>query len=334
MEARLQDAFAVIESASLRRAEKEFLRKHALTVFLSEPLGVARSAGVQPMQGVGKINSSCLARDKVLHRAGQAAGRKLGIVDLQVELNDMGYPDLSKRVEVLSRARRVEAHPDICLADDVAQAFASYVPHSFETDSTCEDSSSMQQHSTDWRDSPGLNSCQPFELEPDGLDVWFAQDMLQKVETLADCTADVEVANEANRPPGPGTLLGLADDGAARGNGAPHSQAQSDKDMGEDGDKTKADNFEKSDNGGKCLVDKVLTETYEAQASAGKQDVVNEAAAVKSAARIASENDEVGPVRKNMAAPGPAAAILRVAMARAALLSDEELGRRLGLNQT
>ena len=48
-----------------------------------------------------------------------AVGRKPGIGDLQLLLNDAGHPAVANRVAHLSRSRRAEAHPDVELVKEV-----------------------------------------------------------------------------------------------------------------------------------------------------------------------------------------------------------------------
>ena len=108
MEDALSGAFAAIEAATFRRAEKDFLHKHAVTVALTHVLDGGNAMTIASPPGP---STTCAARDAILHRASNLLGAKIGVADLQIELRDRGRGDLSRDLEALNRARRVEAHP-------------------------------------------------------------------------------------------------------------------------------------------------------------------------------------------------------------------------------
>ena len=62
--------------------------------------------------------------EAAMHAGQQALDATQAVSKLQSALKRNGAPDVSRRLSKVSKVRRAAAHPDICLADDIAEALA------------------------------------------------------------------------------------------------------------------------------------------------------------------------------------------------------------------
>ena len=123
--------------------------------------------------------SICTTREELLAAASRArGGDRLGIVDLQVLVKDLGRPDLAARVANLKRGRRVEAHPDVELVAEVVTTIETAAA----TGQRQDDSSST----IDCSKSAGSDSIE--DSLADGLNMWRAED------TISDNLTDAGIA--------------------------------------------------------------------------------------------------------------------------------------------
>lgn len=116
---RLQDVLVELKEAQLSARTTKRLQFLALQLFAAR--GPQVDGGAAPVGGEPVI----VLYEQVMTAAAQAMGGKVGSGRLRRLLLESGNRPLALRVEALSRARRVAAHPDLRLPHDVASALVS-----------------------------------------------------------------------------------------------------------------------------------------------------------------------------------------------------------------
>ena len=109
-ETSLDAVLASIDGLNCRRAEKAYLRKEAVR---------AAVAGGHPL-----ADSLRVTFERLLAAASGAVGGRVAAPKLQALLARLGHRPLAQRVRRLADARKVEAHPDVTLGDEVVAALS------------------------------------------------------------------------------------------------------------------------------------------------------------------------------------------------------------------
>lgn len=109
----IADALTAIESSAASRSERKFLRRRVVEA--------AASGGPTNCDG-----GVLLMFEQLMGSVRACAGKQVGLAAIRRSLLEAGRTDLVRRVQALTVARRLVAHPDVALIKEVSEVFREF----------------------------------------------------------------------------------------------------------------------------------------------------------------------------------------------------------------